>query len=225
MEGGGCHTFGPPTVTLLERRLQIFLHKEVLHGKGPAQNGLGRDTESEFYFAAHVKNPKIVSFDGNDVVYDLGDYKLGIEVKRIHSLDQIEENFKKACDQLQGNKAIKYGMVGFRFDNHFLQKDASGLKLIDREQNILDYSNQADCFRYAETQTKYFIDTIGQKLLHLSYPYLKVVGLGVYGIFPGKIRVTEIPFLAGHFSFGWFGGMPKPSKKVFLRMTAELEDP
>jgi hypothetical protein len=23
MEGGGCHTFGPPTVTLLERRLQV----------------------------------------------------------------------------------------------------------------------------------------------------------------------------------------------------------
>lgn len=204
----------------------VFLHKEILQGKGPAKNSFGRDTESEFYFAAHVKNPEIVTFEGNDVVYDLKDYKLGIEVKRIHSLDQIESNFKIACDQIHRNKEIKYGIVGFRFDDFFLQKDPFvGLKLIDRGENILEYANQADCFRYAEAQTKYFIDMVGKKLLTASHPYLKVVGLGVFGLFPGRIKTTEIPFLAGHYSFGWFGGMPKPSKKVFERMTAEFEDP
>jgi hypothetical protein len=203
----------------------VFLHKEVLQGKGPSQNSFGRDTESEFYFATHIKNPEIVSFQGNDVVYDLGDYKLGVEVKRIHSLDQIESNFRKACDQIQDNRAVKYGMVGFRFDNHYLKEDPFGLKLIDRDQNILNYATSDDCFRYAETQTKFFIDKVGNKMLNASNAYQKVVGVGVFGLFPGKIKITETPFLVGHFSFGWFGGMPKPSKKVFIKMTSEFEDP
>ncbi len=203
----------------------IFLHNEILQGEGPYKNSFGRDTESEFYFATHVKNPDIISFQGSDVVYDLKDYKLGIEVKRVHSLDQIESKFHDACGQLQKNSSIKYGVVGFRFDNHFLQKTPFGLKLIDRVQNILSYASQDDCFKYAETQTKFFVDALGEKMLTASNAFLKVVGMSVYGIFPGKIKTTEIPFLAGHFGFRWFAGMPKPSKKVMIKLTSELEDP
>lgn len=203
----------------------VFMHKEILQGEGPSKNSFGRDTESEFYFAAHVKNPGIVSFEGNDVVYDLRDYKVGVEVKRIHSLDQIEQNFRLGCDRIQANKAVKYGMVGFRFDNHFLEKNHFGLRLIDRGEKILYYATQQECFQYAEFQTKFFVENVGNLLLTASYAFPKVVGIGVFGLFPGKIKVSEIPFLAGHFSFAWFGGSPKPSKKVFIKMTNEFEDP
>jgi len=203
----------------------VYLHKEILQGEGPSKNTHGRDVESEFYFATHVKNPDIVSFQGNDVVYDLKDYKMGVEVKRIHSLEQIESNFKIACNQIQKNPDVRYGMVGFRFDNHYLLEDQFGLKLIDRGENILSYASHEECFRYAEVQTKYFVKKVGSILLSASHSFPKVMGIGVFGLFPGRLKISEIPFLAGNFSFAWFGGVPRPCKKVFTKMTNEFEKP
>ena len=203
----------------------VNTHDEVLHGSGPSKSSYGRDIESEFYFATKVKEPEIVSFQGNDVVYDLKEFKFGVEVKRIHSLDKIEKNFEIACNQIETAPSVKYGMVGFRFDNHFLKKTDFGVELIDRSKNILNFEERADCFKYAEYQTKFFAKKYGQSLLELSKSFPKVLGFSVFGQFPGKINTTGIPFLAGHFSYCWFGGVGKPSQDVFVKMTNEFENP
>ena len=109
----------------------VFSNKEEL-GEGFSKGSKARDLESELILAAQIRNPEVVSFEGNDVVYDLKDYKFGAEVKRIHSLENIEHQFLKGCKQLVKNSAAKYGMVTFRFDKHFFLENGTRIELIVR---------------------------------------------------------------------------------------------
>jgi hypothetical protein len=81
------------------------------------KGSFGRNIQSELILATRYRSLEKVSFGKHDIVYDLGDTKFGTEVKRIQEEAGIVDLFADACQQLEGNPDIEYGMVALRLLN------------------------------------------------------------------------------------------------------------
>jgi hypothetical protein len=201
----------------------VYSHEEEL-GKGPSRSSFGRDIESEFLMATRIRNPEIVSFEGNDIVYDLKDFKFGVEVKRIHSLENINDQFIKGCQQIDTNASIQCGMVALRFDNHFYYRNEGGLvELIERGEHILSFKSAQACSNAATFQTGVFLEQRGTEFLERARPFQKVKGVCVFCFLPGMLMDTNVPFMAGHARYGFFESPDNSSRSIFERMRQEFE--
>jgi hypothetical protein len=176
----------------------VYTHREVLTAAGPSRNPLARNIESELIMASRVAHPEIVTFEGGDVIYELGYYKFGMEVKRVHSLEKVIQRFREGCEQVQRNAAVRYGAVAFRFDKHFFVTDQGSLRLMDRGQSILTFDSPYRCERAVMHQTQEFAYRYGSEMMKIAYEYPKVQGVFVFALLPFSVGGEKLPAICGH---------------------------
>lgn len=198
-----------------------YSNREVI-GESTSKGAIARNIESELILASRIKNQKIVSFESNDVVYDLDGMKFGMEVKRVHSLKKLRKRFIEGCEQIERTAHVNCGMVAIRFDKHFYIKSEQGVVCIERDEKILTFDTWSECVAHAKFHNISFLNQYGQDLLELARTYPKVLGVCVFSLLPGLMRNTSIPFVVGQFDNAFFGGCGKGSEEGIKRYLEEL---
>jgi|GEM_PF-7088506 len=195
------------------------------------KGSFGRNIESELILASRFKYLDKVSFEEHDIVYDLGDTKFGTEVKRIQEESGIVDLFADACQQLEANPNIEYGMVVLRFDKYMFMTSKGKIlltrpTLLHRENIILKAKDDKEIFDYYENQTETFHKQFESELRRrmIRGGYKKVAGYCVY-IYSSFLKGDPIViFSAGYASYMlWHSDREPKRKEVFFRIMEELD--
>jgi len=196
-------------------------------GKGKSRTSFGRDIQSELLLATRIIHPEIVSFKGNDIVYDLGTFKFGAEVKRIHSEAQISPRFNEACQQLQDNPEIQFGLVALRFDKFYFP-NVEGYELLElakRENSILRTANEDELANAAGYQTRAFRNKYNNILAQQALRWSKVSGLCAFIYIPCLLGTPSTPYNVGQLIYNFWdivGPNRESRKSAYTSLIEEL---
>jgi len=200
-------------------------------GGSKSKGSFARNILSELILASKFKNPEKVSFQEHDIVYDLGDSKFGVEVKRIQEEANIVDLFADACRQLQQNSSIEYGMIALRLDKYFFTDKKGGIilpktTLFPREDVVFRANSEMELYKDYKFQTdtfhKQFEPALGTRMAQNEYK--KVAGYCVFIYTPALVGKPSVIFASGYASFIlWHSNQEPKRKDIFDKIIEELE--
>jgi hypothetical protein len=166
-----------------------------------------RNFEFELFMASLVADPTKIDFSNNDFQIGLSKYKLGIECKRIHSLERVLRLFKNACKQIEDTASIEHGLVALRIDKFFypMTTPIESSKIEPLADHFLSPVSENQASNAVVFQTEAFRAQYGEafeKVVTGRFP--KVCGICIVSILPGFIPQTNTPFTPIQFNFSWF---------------------
>lgn len=195
------------------------------------KGSFGRNIQSELILASRFKYLDKVSFGEHDVVYDLGDTKFGIEVKRIQEESGIVDLFADACGQLESDPKIDYGVVVLRLDKFIFLENKGGVELpkptlFPRESLVLRGKNDKELSDFHESQMKYFHKQFEPELRDrmIKGGYKKVVGYWPFNYLPSLIGNPIVISSGGFVSFMlWHSELEPKRRETLLRIMEEMD--
>jgi hypothetical protein len=202
-------------------------------GGSKSKGSHGRNILSELLFASRFKNSNKVNFQEHDLVYELGELKIGVEVKRIQEGENIVGAFADACKQIQSNPTTKYGIVALRLDKYYFATSKGKILfskplLLPRQDMIFRGENNEEIYKLLEVQTLTFRDQFDAKLLDWinQTEYKKIIGYCVFIHSPALINEPLSFFPASFASHQpWERQSDPKHREIYKTLIGELDFP
>ena len=185
-----------------------------------------RNFEFELFMASLAGDISKISFTNNDFQINFQKYKLGIECKRIHSLDRVLPLFKDACKQIENTASIEHGVVALRIDKFFYPMTTAtrSTNIEPLKYRFLSPVSEDQAMEAVLYQTETFRTQYGEsfeKTVTGRFP--KVCGVCIVSILPGFIPKTNTPFTPVQFNFSWFSKERPHAKSVVAGLISKLK--